>query len=157
MATDNIYNTVDELYTGIRRIGSSKTQKDYEENYNLIFDHLDKLDDHLGKSRFLDGDKPGQTDEKLYLVLVSFDIAYYFIYRLNKKRIRDYENLWNYAKELYSFPEFKDNTDFEAIKKREFTGPDWDNPYNIIPLGPDYKNWNSANNRSILFGNLKIS
>ena len=157
MATEFIEKIVVELSEGIQKAGSSKTQKEYEEGYNLVFKHLNSLDDYLGKNRFLDGNSPKDTDAKFFSILTSFDIAYYFIYRLNKKRIRDYENLWNYAKELYSLPEFHNKTNFEEIKKREFKGPYWENPYNIIPLGPDYSAWEGSNNRNILFGKLKLS
>ena len=51
------------------------------------------------------------------MTLARFDVAYHNIFRVNKKRLRDYDNLWAYARDLYQTPGFGDTTDFAAIKK----------------------------------------
>ena len=87
--------------------------------------------------------------------LARFDTAYYFGFRLNKKRIRDYDNLWNYSKELYSIPAFREATDFDSIKRGYLLGAE-ENPDQILPDGPDNSVWNEPNNRSAKFGGLKL-
>lgn len=144
----------DEINNGVYKAGFAKTQEQYELNYNLVFRRLDLLEEHLGKNRFLFGDRLTDTDIRLYVTLARFDSAYHVAFRLNKKRIRDYDNLWNYAKELYSIPAFKEATDFDAIKKGYFLGGE-DNPLNILPLGPDNSVWDEPNNRTEKFGELK--
>jgi putative glutathione S-transferase len=36
--------------------------------------------------------------------LVRFDVAYFSLFRCNKKRIADYPNLSGYMRELYALP-----------------------------------------------------
>lgn len=143
-----------EINNGVYKAGFAKSQEQYELNYHLVFDRLDRLEEHLSKNRFLFGDYITDSDIRLYVTLARFDTAYYFGFRTNKKRIRDYENLWNYAKELYSIPAFKEATDFDAIKRGYLLGPE--NPYNILPLGPDNSVWDEPNNRSEKFGPIKF-
>lgn len=143
-----------EINNGVYKAGFAKTQEQYELNYRLVFDRLDQLEQHLGENRFLFGDRLTDSDIRLYVTLARFDTAYYFGFRLNKKRIRDYDNLWNYAKELYSIPAFKEATDFDAIKRGYLLG-DAENPLGILPLGPDNSVWEEPNNRTEKFGPLK--
>ncbi len=144
-----------EINNGVYKAGFARSQEQYELNYDLVFDRLDWLEEHLSYNRFLFGDRLTDSDIRLYVTLARFDIAYYFGFRLNKKRIRDYENLWNYAKELYSITAFKEATDFDAIKRGYLLGAT-ENPNNILPLGPDNSVWEEPNNRSKKFGELKI-
>ena len=53
-----------------------------------------------------------ESDVRLYVTLVRFDCAYYPVFRLNKKLLRDYPNLWAYARDLYQTPGFGDTTNF---------------------------------------------
>ncbi len=145
-----------EINNGVYKAGFATSQAEYEKNYQLVFNRLDQLEEHLGKNRFLFGDALTDSDIRLYVTLARFDTAYYFGFRLNKKRIRDYDNLWNYAKELYSIPAFKNATDFDAIKRGYLLDPE-ENPHHILPLGPDNSVWDEPNNRSEKFGPLKFA
>ena len=51
------------------------------------------------------GDRLTESDVRLYVTLVRFDCAYYPVFRLNKKLLRDYPNLWAYARDLYQTPD----------------------------------------------------
>lgn len=153
---DNMNNILfHEINNGVYKAGFAQSQEQYEKNYHLVFDRLDWLEERLGQNQFLFGDRLTDSDIRLYVTLARFDVAYYFAFRLNKKRIRDYENLWNYAKELYSIPAFHDATDFDAIKRGYLLGDPEENPYNILPLGPDTSVWERPNNRTERFGPLK--
>ena len=89
------------------------------------------------------------------MTLARCDTAYYFGFRLNERRIRDYPNLWNYARELYSIPAFRESTDFDAIKKGYLMDAE-DNPDQILPDGPDQGAWLEPNDRAAKFGPLQI-
>ena len=71
--------------------------------------------------------------------------------KIAQAALRDYDNLWNYAKELYSIPEYKEFADFEKIKQEELLGTKEENPYQIVGLGPDESYWNEPNNRAEKF------
>jgi putative glutathione S-transferase len=144
-----------EINNGVYKAGFAHSQEEYEKNYDLVFRRLDWLEEHLGNNRFLFGDALTDSDIRLYVTLARFDTAYYFGFRLNKKRIRDYDNLWNYAKELYSIPAFREATDFDAIKRGYLLGSHSENPYQILPIGPDNSVWEDPNNRVEKFGALK--
>lgn len=143
-----------EINNGVYKAGFAESQEEYEKNFRLVFDRLDDLEKRLETNRFLFGDRLTDSDIRLFVTLARFDTAYYFGFRLNQKRIRDYDNLWNYAKELYSIPAFKNATDFDAIKRGYLLGAQ-ENPYGILPLGPDNSVWDEPNNRSEKFGPLK--
>ena len=83
----------------------------------MVFNRLDWLEERLADRRYLFGDKITESDVRLYVTLARFDVAYHNIFRVNKKRLRDYDNLWAYARDLYQTPGFGDTTDFAAIKK----------------------------------------
>lgn len=82
----------------------------------MVFNRLDWLEERLADRRYLFGDKITESDVRLYVTLARFDVAYHNIFRVNKKRLRDYDNLWAYARDLYQTPGFGDTTDFAAIK-----------------------------------------
>lgn len=143
-----------EINNGVYKAGFARSQEQYEKNYRLVFHRLDWLEKRLGEKRFLFGDRLTDSDIRLYVTLARFDTAYYFGFRLNRNRLRDFDNLWNYAKELYSIPAFQEATDFDAIKRGYLLGAA-ENPYQILPLGPDNSVWNEPNDRAKKFGPLK--
>ena len=146
-----------EINNGVYKAGFAQSQAEYEKNYHLVFNRLDNLEERLGKSRYLFGDRLTDSDIRLYVTLARFDTAYYFGFRLNQKRIRDYDNLWNYAKDLYSIPAFQEATDFDAIKRGYLTGNKAENPFGILPIGPDNSVWEEPNNRDEKFGPRKYT
>ena len=83
----------------------------------MVFNRLDWLEERLADRRYLFGDKITESDVRLYVTLARFDVAYHNIFRVNKKRLRDYDNLWAYARDLYQTPGFGDTTDFARCNK----------------------------------------
>ena len=125
---------IDELQKEIKAAGEAVTQEAYEKAYDHTFQILDNLEKLLNDNRYLEGNEITEEDKRLYDILIRFDAVYYFKQRMNRKALRDYDNLWNYAKELYSIPEYKE-----------------ENPYQIVGLGPDESYWNEPNNRAEKF------
>ncbi len=91
-------------------------------------------------------------DRSEYVTLVRFDCAYYPVFRLNKKLLRDYPNLWAYARDLYQTPGFGDTTNFVAIKKHYHIDCCPSNEFAIVPNGPDESLWLTPHGREKLSG-----
>jgi putative glutathione S-transferase len=114
---------------------------------------LDYLEERLGERRFLFGDYITESDVRLYVTLVRFDAAYVNGFRANLRRIADYHHLWGYVRDLYQTPGFGDTTDFAAIKKHYHLCAIEDNPYRIVPKGPDLTGWQLSHGREKLSSN----
>lgn len=140
-----------EINNGVYKAGFAKSQTEYEKAYGVLFQRLDWLEERLSKSRYLFGDQITDSDIRLYVTLARFDTAYYFAFKTNRNRLSEFENLWNYAKDLYSIPAFKEATDFDSIKKGYLLGNHAHNPYGILPLGPDLSIWDEPHNRKEKF------
>ena len=149
--TSYVNANYDELQKEIKAAGEAVKQEAYEKAYDHVFQILDNLEKLLNDNRYLEGNEITEEDKRLYDILIRFDAVYYFKQRLNRKALRDYDNLWNYAKELYSIPEYKEFADFEKIKQEELLGTKEENPYQIVGLGPDESYWNEPNNRAEKF------
>lgn len=142
-----------EVNNGVYKAGFATSQQEYEKNYDLVFARLDWLEERLSHSRYLFGNRLTDSDVRLYVTLARFDAAYYFAFRVNRNRLIDFPNLWNYAKDLYSIPEFGGTTDFDAIKKGYLLSDNRDNnPLKILAKGPDLSVWTEPNNRAAKFG-----
>lgn len=130
------------LYDPAFRAGSAKTQESYEENYDKVFDAIDKIEDILLKKKYITGDEITKADVFLYSFLVRFEAVYYFAFRLNRNKLRDLNNIWRYVRELYSIESFAKKTYFEEIKKEYYLALDDErNPYHLVPDGPDVTDW----------------
>ena len=112
----------DELNNGVYKAGFAQSQQAYEDAYQLVFNRLDKLEQHLSHSRYLFGNQITDADIRLYVTLARFDVAYYAVFKTNRNCLTDFPNLWAYARELYQIPAFGDSTDFQSIKKGYWLG-----------------------------------
>jgi putative glutathione S-transferase len=128
---ERIYRTVNN---GVYRCGFARSQAAYEEAYDALFTTLDELEARLSRHRYLLGNQLTEADWRLYPTLVRFDVAYFSIFKCNKRRIADYPNLSNYMRELYQVPGVAATTtpryyviNYYSIHKL--------NPTGIIPKG----------------------
>jgi putative glutathione S-transferase len=128
---DMIYANVNN---GVYRCGFARSQAAYEAAYDALFATLDELEARLGRQRYLVGHQITEADWRLFPTLVRFDVAYFSLFRCNKKRIADYPNLANYMRELYSVPGVA-----ATVKPRYYVINYWSikrlNPAGIIPKG----------------------
>ena len=141
-----------EVNNGVYKAGFARKQKAYDRAYNMVFNRLDWLEERLANQRYLFGDRLTESDVRLYVTLVRFDCAYYPVFRLNKKLLRDYPNLWAYARDLYQTPGFGDTTNFAAIKKHYHIDCCPSNEFAIVPNGPDETLWMIPHGREKLSG-----
>lgn len=98
---EQTYHTVNN---GVYRCGFARSQEAYEAAYDALFATLDELEARLSKQRYLVGHQITEADWRLLPTLLRFDVAYFSLFRCNKKRIADYPNLNNYMAELYQVP-----------------------------------------------------
>ena len=122
----------------------------------MVFNRLDWLEERLADRRYLFGDKITESDVRLYVTLARFDVAYHNIFRVNKKCLRDYDNLWAYARDLYQIPAFRHNTyfkDFAASEDLTHAPEDyWENVYyDIVVQETDWDTiWSQPTGREAL-------
>ncbi|RFB17075.1 glutathione S-transferase family protein [Bacillus sp. HNG] len=144
-----------DVNNGVYKCGFARSQEAYEQAYEQLFARLDVLEERLSKHRFLFGDFITDSDVRLYTTLARFDAAYYSAFRTNRNLIREFNNLWGYARDLYQTPGFGETTDFDAIKRHYHLSITIDpakGEVNILPKGPDESVWLSEHNREQLSG-----
>ena len=135
---------------GVYQCGFARSQAAYEAAYDALFATLDELEARLSRQRYLAGRQITEADWRLFPTLVRFDVAYFSLFKCNKKRIADYPNLSNYMRELYSMPGVA-----ATVKPRQYIAGYWSiqrlNPTGIIPKGTpvDYE---APNDRTRLPG-----
>lgn len=145
-----------DINNGVYKAGFAHSQAAYEDAFDTLFSRLDEFELRLAKNRYLFGNELTDSDIRLYVTLARFDIAYYNVFRTNRNRLIDFPNLWGYARDLYQTPGFGDTTDFEAIKRGYHLGDFNNNPYQIVPKGPDVTVWNTPHHRAEQFNVSKI-
>ncbi len=134
---EKIYHGVNN---GVYRCGFAQTQEAYESACHELFTVLDEVDQVLKTSRYLCGNSLTLADIRLFTTLIRFDVAYYGLFKCNRRRIQDYENLGAYLRDLYQIPGVADTCNVEAIKQDYFGNLFPLNPSGIIPIGPDLIN-----------------
>lgn len=137
-----------DINNGVYRAVFAKTKEAYEEAYNAVFNRLDWLEERLSKQRYLFGDRITDSDIRLYVSLARFDVAYYPIFRVNRNKLVDFPNLWNYAKDLYQTPGFGNTTDFDGIKKGYASFLRNDDPRDLSDRSIDLSIWNEPHDRA---------
>jgi putative glutathione S-transferase len=128
-----IYESVNN---GVYRAGFATEQRAYEEAARELFNQLDRLDERLAGSRFLTGEKPVESDWRLFVTLVRFDAVYVGHFKCNLRRIADYPNLSGYLRDLYQFRDVAQTVNFDHIKRHYYMTHDEINPTRIVPIGP---------------------
>ena len=122
---------------GVNGCGRSKSQKAYEESFDLLFGTLDELEARLDGQRYLCGAVQTEADWRLFPNLIRFDAIYYIGYKCNLRRLEDYPNLSNYLRDLYQTPGIAGVVDVEGMKRNTFGRAGPINANGIVPKGPD--------------------
>ncbi len=143
-----IYHTVN---TGVYKAGLATDQASYDQAVEAVFTTLDALEERLARRRFLLGGMLTEADIRLYPTLARFDPVYYQLFNCNLRRLCDYQQLWGYARDLYTHPGFGETTDLAQIKRHYFLSPEWGNTSGIIPAGPQLS-WNEPHGRARMLG-----
>lgn len=137
---ERIYDAVNN---GVYQAGFATTQEAYEEAAVKVFAMLDELDERLSASRCLFGDRPLETDWRLFTTLIRFDAVYHGHFKCNLRRLIDYPRLSPYARDLFQIPGVAETVNFDHIRRHYYTSHKTINPAGIVPIGPDLNFWQS--------------
>jgi len=129
-----IYSAVNN---GVYRCGFAQTQQAYDRACEELFATLDDIELTLENHRYLCGDHLTLADVRLFTTLFRFDLAYFGLFKCNRRRIRDYPNLDGYLRDIYQLPGVSDTCDVEAVKRDYYGNLFPLNPGGIIPAGPE--------------------
>jgi glutathionyl-hydroquinone reductase len=130
---DRIY---ERLNNGVYRAGFATSQPAYQEAFWDVFGMLDALEDRLKDRTFLFGDRLTETDIRLFVTLVRFDVAYHGLFKCNLRRVSDYPLLTEYLHRLWSVDKIAETVNIDHIKRGYYSIKAL-NPTGIVPLGPD--------------------
>ena len=126
----------ERINNGVYRAGFATTQAAYEEAFDGLFAALERIEALLTRQRYLVGDRLSEADWRLFTTLVRFDAVYYGHFKCNLRRLVDYPNLSNYARELYQVPKVAATVDLDHIKRHYYASQKTVNPTGIVPKGP---------------------
>ncbi|MBT3983846.1 MAG: glutathione S-transferase family protein [Bacteriovoracaceae bacterium] len=129
----DVYSNINN---GVYLCGFARTQKAYDKAIENLYLSLGRMDQRLEGQDFLVGDQLTETDIRLYTTLVRFDLVYYFHFKCNVKKIKEFKNLHRYLKNLYEIPAFQKTTRLDHIKRHYYFSHDSINPFRIVPKGP---------------------
>lgn len=135
----------ERLNNGVYRAGFASSQAAYDEACSDVFSTLNELEVRLKHGPFLFGRQLTETDIRLFVTLIRFDIAYYGLFKCNQQRIIDYPNLYTYLKKLYAIPDLHNTVNFTHIKQGYYSIRQL-NPFGIVPQGPKLQFFEKAAN-----------
>lgn len=125
------------LNNAVYQAGFATSQQAYEEAFRAVFTCLDEMETRLRSGGpFLLGKRLTETDIRLFVTLIRFDVAYCGLFKCNRRRIADYPCLSRYLADLYTLPEFCASVDFHHIKQGYYSIRQL-NPSGIVPQGPE--------------------
>lgn len=144
LCPDSLLDTIDELNdwmyqrvnNGVYRCGFATTQKAHDEAITILFDALDTLEDRLlNDGPYLHGEIITESDIRLFVTLIRFDVAYHGLFKTNLRQIRDYPGLAAHTGRLYEHPDIRPTVDFDHIRHGYYSIEAL-NPARIVPHGP---------------------
>jgi putative glutathione S-transferase len=138
-----VYDTVNN---GVYKAGFAISQEAYVSAAYALFDSLDWLEGVLGENRYLMGERITEADWRLVTTLFRFDAVYHTHFKCNRNYLRDYPNLWAYARELYQWPGIAETVNFDHIVRHYHYSHETVNPHRIIPINP-VLDWDAPHGR----------
>lgn len=89
-----------------------------------LLDAFEQLDARLAGSRYLLGDTVTEADVRLWVTLVRYDAGPNAGQEINPG-LHAYPRLWEYTRDLYTIPAFRDTTDFSSFSRPGARLSDW--------------------------------
>jgi putative glutathione S-transferase len=124
---------------GVYDVGKAVSQPVYEREHRKLLEALDELERRLGKTRFLFGDEPVESDWRLFPTLVRFDTVYSRLFKCTRQ-LADLPNLRRHTRELYRRPGIAATVRHDEILRHYYRSFPALNPHGIVPLlaPPDF-------------------
>ena len=95
---ENYYHFNQNLLKKVYEAGLCKSQDEYENAYDTVYESIEKVDKMLQGQQYLLSDKITFLDLIIYMNLIRFDCVYLLLFRCNKRAIRSYTNLSKYVR-----------------------------------------------------------
>ncbi|PPR97237.1 hypothetical protein GOBAR_AA23430 [Gossypium barbadense] len=121
---------------GVYRCGFAQSQEAYDVAVSGLFSTLARIDDHLGSSRYLCGDRLTLADICLFTTLIRFDLVYNVLFKCTKKKLLEYTNLHAYMRDVYQIPKVAATCNFLEIMDGYYRMLFPLNPGSIRPVMP---------------------
>ncbi|CRL16214.1 glutathione S-transferase family protein [Cognatishimia sp. D5M38] len=132
----NALNAViyDKLNNGVYKCGFASSQEAYDEAVEGVFSTLEMLEDRL-IGDYLFGDHLTETDVRLFVTLIRFDVAYHGLFKANRRQIASYPRLSALMARIYRLPGIAETVNMDHIT-RGYHSIKALNPSGIRPTGP---------------------
>ncbi len=127
----------EELNNAVYRAGFAGDQADHDEAVTGMFALLDELEERLSESRYLFGDRPVETDWRLFTTLVRFDPVYYVHFKCSRKRITELPNLWAYTRDLHQEHGIGHTVHLDEIRAHYYRTHPSINPSGLVAALPE--------------------
>jgi putative glutathione S-transferase len=124
-----------DINNGVYRAGFASSQQAYNEAIVDIFTCLDKLEANFHSRDYAVSNQLTESDIRLFVSLIRFDVAYHGLFKTNIKAIADYPALSAYLERLLKIEAFSKNTRVDHIKAGYYSVKAL-NPSGIVPQGP---------------------
>jgi glutathionyl-hydroquinone reductase len=106
------------MLIGVYRSGFATSQEAYEEAVKSLFESLDRVEGILSRSRYLvSNDRVTLADVRLFTTLIRFDTVYHGHFKCNRRKLKEYTNIYNYMLDLYQRPPWRSTVDHTHIKQ----------------------------------------
>ncbi len=136
---EEIDRVIDAIYepinNGVYSAGFSDSQGAYDEAVDTLFEALDHWEGVLSGQRYLCGSRLTEADICLFTTLVRFDPVYCTHFKCNRRRLAQYDNLWNYTKDIYQTPGVAETCNLRHIKNHYYRSHPTVNPKRIVAQG----------------------
>eukprot|EP00775_Hariotina_reticulata_P010760 gene10760-10916_t len=136
---EKVYRSINN---GVYRCGFSTSQAGYDAAVGELHQLMAQLDQQLGQTRFLLGDRFTEADLRLFPTICRFDAVYAGIFRCGRRRVADYPNIQAWMRDVWQIKipggglQVSDTVDIDACRESYYTNLFPLNPSGIIVSGP---------------------